>query len=288
MVPPHSRSSIDNLREALDWCSRPSDVDGGLRLADALEAFWTRRHHLDSLARLEPLLALDGGAPDVRARVLAVAGTLGAEVGTHPARRGSMEALARPAAHVPRDRGGGVGAQGTRSRLALQRGDLELAKDLFEESLERCSSSSASAVRPAAGSTTSASVAHADGDLADARKLIERRVEADARGGEPQSLPAPTSTGSATSTSRRATSRMRRELYDARRSASVASSARTIWTRTSSAARGASRGFRSARRGRKALVGRARLRAETCSSRASFAAALPRSGRRGLAGRSPG
>src|SRR5207342_1842107 len=81
----------DNLREALDWLLETGDVDGGLRFADALEAFWTRRHHLDSLAHLEPLLALDGGAPDVRARVLAVAGTLGAEAG-HPAAEEWMEA----------------------------------------------------------------------------------------------------------------------------------------------------------------------------------------------------
>ena len=177
----------DNLREALDWLLETGDVDGGLRLADALEAFWTRRHHLDSLAQLEPLLALDGGAPDVRARVLAVAGTLGAEA-DHPAAEEWMEASLDLARACGETEGAAWALKGL-GRLALQRGDLELAKARFEESLGLFEQLGQWV--PVGGRLNDlAYVARAGGDFAEARKLIERACEADARGGDPQSLPA--------------------------------------------------------------------------------------------------
>lgn len=177
----------DNLREALDWLIEAGDVDCGLRLADALEAFWTRRHHLDSLAHLEALLSLDGGAPEVRARVLAVAGTLGAEA-EHPAAEEWMKSSLALARACGED-AGAAWALKALGRLALERGDLELARGRFEESLGLFEQLGQWV--PVGGRLNDlAYVARAAGDFAEARKLIERACEADARGGDPQSLPA--------------------------------------------------------------------------------------------------
>jgi tetratricopeptide (TPR) repeat protein len=74
-------------------------------------------------------------------------------------------------------------------RLALQRGDLELAKARFEESLGLFEQLGQWV--PVGGRLNDlAYVARAGRDFAEARTLIERACEADARGGDPQSLPA--------------------------------------------------------------------------------------------------
>ena len=177
----------DNLREAMAWTLEDEDVDLGLALAGALEAFWSRRRHLDALTQLEALLALEGGDPAVRARVLALAGALGDEAGHPDADHWMQEGLRL--ARAAGDDEGVAWALKSLGRRALRRGQLGLAREHFEESLslfERLEQ-----WVPVGGRLNDLSyVARAEGDYDEARRLLERAIVADSRGGDPQSIPA--------------------------------------------------------------------------------------------------
>ncbi len=67
----------NNLRAALRWSLRLEDVETSLRLCGALWRFWYVRGYLSEGSRwLEEALALDGGAPPLRVRVLGGGGEL--------------------------------------------------------------------------------------------------------------------------------------------------------------------------------------------------------------------
>jgi predicted ATPase len=67
----------NNLRAALHWSLGREDAETNLRLCGALWRFWHMRGHLSEGRRwLEEALALVGGAPSLRARVLGGAGEL--------------------------------------------------------------------------------------------------------------------------------------------------------------------------------------------------------------------
>jgi predicted ATPase len=90
-------SEQDNLRSALQWCIDRGEVDRGLRLGGAVWRFWfVRGSGSEGQAWLEALLRIVNGASETASRALAL---------------------------------NGAGA------LATQRGDYDLALELFEESL---------------------------------------------------------------------------------------------------------------------------------------------------------
>ncbi len=67
----------NNLRAALRWSLHREDIETALRLAGALWRFWYMRGHLSEGRRwLEQTLALRGGEPSLRVRVLAGGGEL--------------------------------------------------------------------------------------------------------------------------------------------------------------------------------------------------------------------
>jgi predicted ATPase/DNA-binding CsgD family transcriptional regulator len=67
----------NNLRAALRWSLQRRDVETALRLGGALWRFWYVRGHLSEGRRwLEQILALRGGEPSLRVRVLAGGGEL--------------------------------------------------------------------------------------------------------------------------------------------------------------------------------------------------------------------
>jgi DNA-binding transcriptional LysR family regulator/predicted ATPase len=176
----------DNLREALDWALERGDADYGLRLAAALEAFWTRRHHHTALAYVEPLLALDGGEGVERARVLAVAGVLGDEA-DHPHAEQWMRDGLDLASSLGDDEAAAWALKAL-GRRALHRGELDVAQQRFEES--RALFEELEQWVPVGGRLNDLSkVARAEGDLQRAVELVHLAIDADARGGDPQGLP---------------------------------------------------------------------------------------------------
>ena len=72
----------NNFRTALRWSLRSEDVERTLRFGGALWRFWYVRGHLSEGKKwLEEALALDGGDPSLRAKVLGGAGELSHSLG---------------------------------------------------------------------------------------------------------------------------------------------------------------------------------------------------------------
>ncbi len=63
-------AEIENIRRSLAWLVDAERVDPALELAGSLYVFWTRVASPDVLRSLESILALDGGDPATRARVI--------------------------------------------------------------------------------------------------------------------------------------------------------------------------------------------------------------------------
>jgi predicted ATPase/DNA-binding CsgD family transcriptional regulator len=66
-------AEIDNLRAACDWLVDQREVDLALRIMAPLFLFWPMGRPSEGLRRLEAVLALPGGTPDLRAMVLRAA-----------------------------------------------------------------------------------------------------------------------------------------------------------------------------------------------------------------------
>ncbi|HYB53611.1 MAG TPA: protein kinase, partial [Thermoanaerobaculia bacterium] len=127
----------DNLRAALDTLTQAADAEWGMRLAAALFQFWETRDHLaEGRERLERVLKLPGaGAPvKARARVLFAAGVLTGEQGDY----GGSRALLAESLEINRSLGDSWGVAVSQNALAvsaLDGGDAETARTLFEENL---------------------------------------------------------------------------------------------------------------------------------------------------------
>ncbi|MEX2555732.1 MAG: LuxR C-terminal-related transcriptional regulator [Actinomycetota bacterium] len=64
----------DNVRVAIDWSLESEQTDSALRFLIALGLFWLYANHLpEGSRRIDPILALEGGEPLMRARALASA-----------------------------------------------------------------------------------------------------------------------------------------------------------------------------------------------------------------------
>ena len=68
---------LGNLRAALDWSAQTSEADRALRLASALQRFWTVRGDLsEARSRFEVALSPGDGDPLLRAGALCAVGSL--------------------------------------------------------------------------------------------------------------------------------------------------------------------------------------------------------------------
>ena len=127
----------ENLRAALEWLTRTSDADWGLRLGGALFRFWeTREHFTEGRERLAKLLALPTARArtKTRARALFSAGVLAGGQGDYD---GAL-ALVGESLEITRELGDQSGQAVSLNALAVfcrDRGDFEAARPPFEESL---------------------------------------------------------------------------------------------------------------------------------------------------------
>jgi tetratricopeptide (TPR) repeat protein len=126
----------DNLRVALNWAHERGEAHLELRLAGALGWFWLLRGYFtEGRTILRRTLSGTGGAPDARAKALAVEGMLAWRQGDLP----RASSLLQDALALYEGLGDSVGAAHARHHLAHvheARGDLTGAARLFEESLD--------------------------------------------------------------------------------------------------------------------------------------------------------
>ncbi len=166
----------DNLRAALDWCQETDDAEPGLRLASALEWFWTARGHLsEGRQRLGAALSrATDQRTEARARALHAAGWLAGVHGDPAAQR----ALAEEGLAIHRELGDERGVSGALAHLgqaARAQGQYSTARALFEETL---------AIRRRLGDKHGIAyalgnlglVASQEGDYSAARPLIEESL----------------------------------------------------------------------------------------------------------------
>jgi predicted ATPase/DNA-binding XRE family transcriptional regulator len=130
------RREHDNMRAALGWAIEHGRTEAGLRLAGALQPFWTDGgHRQEGLAWLERLLAGRGAVdPAVRARGLLAAGFLAAHVGATAV----GEARHREAAAIFRelgDRRGAADALRGLGQATGRQGRYAEAVALFDEAI---------------------------------------------------------------------------------------------------------------------------------------------------------
>ncbi|HEY3111456.1 MAG TPA: tetratricopeptide repeat protein [Chloroflexota bacterium] len=126
----------DNLRAALAWSLEQGEVETGLRLAGAVWPLWYRHGHLSEGSRwLEMVLTASLAAPaELRAKALAGAGLLAADLGGH----GRARSLLEESLDLSRSLGDSSGVGHSLSRLglaALLRGEHAAARALLDESL---------------------------------------------------------------------------------------------------------------------------------------------------------
>jgi predicted ATPase/class 3 adenylate cyclase/Tfp pilus assembly protein PilF len=126
----------DNLRAALEWCSRGKNGVGVLRLSSALWWFWyVRGYHREGRHWLERGLARHGGRPSrLRAEALRGAGFLA----TYQCDFAAARSLIEQSLDLYRQLGDAAGvADGLYGlgRIALRQGDLKRAEVLYEEAL---------------------------------------------------------------------------------------------------------------------------------------------------------
>jgi predicted ATPase/DNA-binding transcriptional LysR family regulator len=175
-----------NVRAAIAWATK-AEPELALALADALEPFWTRRHHREALGILEPLLETGDGPADLRAGVLTIAGTLASEAERlDDAERWLMEALELTPA--PADRERRAWALKGLGRLASTRGDFAAARAQYEESLALFEELGLRV--PAGGRLNDlAMLARAAGDIDQARAFSERALAISRTTGDPHGVP---------------------------------------------------------------------------------------------------
>jgi len=176
----------DNLRAALSGAAI-DDVAFGLELADALEAFITRRHLFDVLGLLERLLERGAGAPPgLRVGPLTIAGILAVEAGRRDdAERWLDEAI--DAARASGDDDRAAWALKGLGRLAFDAGDLARARNCYQESFELFDRLGRSV--PAGGRLNDlALVARAEGDLPAARTYLEQSLTRSREANDPNAI----------------------------------------------------------------------------------------------------
>jgi DNA-binding transcriptional LysR family regulator/predicted ATPase len=176
-----------NLRAALGWAT-DAQVDLALKLADALEPLWTRRHHREALLVLDPLIRASAGArTGARAGVLTVAGTLA----TESERQDDAERWLEEAVALARDLGDRermAWAFKGLSRLSFARGDLAEARRRSEESLALFEQLEDWV--PVGGRLNDlAMISRASGDLDEARAFMERALAISRASGDPHGPP---------------------------------------------------------------------------------------------------
>jgi excisionase family DNA binding protein len=130
-------AELGNIRAAHDWLAARGDVASSLRLAGAIGWFWSSAPYFDEArARFDAILALPGAAdhPAALAKVLASAGDVADWQGDQPRARAFYErALVIYRALGDHERTAGM-LRGLGSS-AIDRGEIELAISLLEESL---------------------------------------------------------------------------------------------------------------------------------------------------------
>jgi tetratricopeptide (TPR) repeat protein len=176
-----------NVFAALEYAVDTGDAALGLSIAVALEAFWTRRHHLGAVGPLAALLGLDADVDaGLRGRALGIAGLLAGETASDD--RG--DAWLAESAALARSVGDGEGAAWALKgvgRLAVERGDLETARTAYEESLALFEQLGLGV--PASGRLSDlAYVARAERRFDEARRLLARAVELEREAGDVWSL----------------------------------------------------------------------------------------------------
>jgi predicted ATPase len=127
----------DNMRAALEWAVESREIEWGLRLGAALQAFWLARgEYTEGRERLRALLDVpDQPAGKTRARALSAAGNLAmSQFDPEGARLFYEESLAISRGLA--DTAGIVSAVNALAYNARNRGDLQHARTLFEECLE--------------------------------------------------------------------------------------------------------------------------------------------------------
>lgn len=126
----------NNLRAALHWSLDLVEVETALRLVGALWRFWHVRGHLSEGRRwLEEALALDGGEPSLRIRVLSGGGELAHSQGDLD----RAEELREEALAVSRRLGDEVQIAAALNGLAFvirRRGEFARARAMHQEALE--------------------------------------------------------------------------------------------------------------------------------------------------------
>jgi predicted ATPase/DNA-binding SARP family transcriptional activator len=126
----------DNIRVAIGWALDSGEVELGLNLATALEAFWCMNVPLEGVQWLETLLTRDRGVPlEARARALQACGTV--TVWAHDLRR--AEALWEKSLSAYRAMGDERGAGRVLQCLAANArdlGDIVRARNLIDQSVE--------------------------------------------------------------------------------------------------------------------------------------------------------
>lgn len=126
----------NNLRAALRWSLDLAEAETSLRLVGALWRFWHVRGHLSEGRRwLEEALALDGGEPFLRARVLSAGGELAHSQGDLD----SAQELREEALAVSRRLGDEVQIAAALNGVAFvirRRGEFARARAMHQEALE--------------------------------------------------------------------------------------------------------------------------------------------------------
>lgn len=177
---------LDNLRQAMDGCASETppareDREAGMRLAAALETFWSvRGYYTEGRQRLERALdaetqaAGEPASPAIRAKALHAAGFLATKQGDPVSGQATSEravAAYREIADAP-----GLGlALMALAEAAKDRGELPLARTLLEEAmaLARERGNGANVARAAYGL---GGVAFRGGDFAGARTHFEQSL----------------------------------------------------------------------------------------------------------------
>ena len=130
-------AEMDNLRAALRWYVGQAEVEGGLKLAAALDGLWMRRGHFSEGRQwLDTLLALPGAEnyPEPYAAALFTAGMLANLQGDYVVARRRLEACLERRRALG-DLQGVLLALNNLALVARDQGDYATATALFEEAL---------------------------------------------------------------------------------------------------------------------------------------------------------
>jgi predicted ATPase/class 3 adenylate cyclase len=158
---PRLEADYPNLRAAMRWFSRQSDVGSGLRLATALVDFWNVRGHVtearDTLAALLEHSDEDAVTVSVRAPALAAAGYFAFRQADYSAARPALEEAIQLSVSL-RDKQGVAKSLNQLGNVLYAEGDIAAAAEYFEEST--------AAFREADDAVGAASALHNLGDCA--------------------------------------------------------------------------------------------------------------------------